>query len=123
MRHFEAVIFDMDGLLLDTETIALSAFLETCEHFGLSPLRHVFERCIGTNGALGREVLREGLAGQVDHLAFVELWNGKYTACTSNCALPLKAGAAELLEHIAALDIPTAVATSRPWLKATRAAT
>jgi len=63
MKHFKAIIFDMDGLLLDTERMALSAFLETCRHFGLPLREELFICCIGTNESRGRELLKAGLRG------------------------------------------------------------
>jgi HAD superfamily hydrolase (TIGR01509 family) len=112
MHRFQAVIFDMDGLLLDTERIALAAFLDTCDHFGIDRLRDVFVRCIGINQRLGEEVLRDGLKGRVDHMQFEEVWNANYIAATSNQPVPVKDGAIELLAHLAALSIPVGVATS-----------
>lgn len=95
--NLAAVIFDMDGLLLDSERLALAAFVETCAHFGLGDETAVFMKCIGTNQELGEQVLREGLQGKADPLAFGRLWDSKYLASTSECAVPLKSGAAELL--------------------------
>jgi HAD superfamily hydrolase (TIGR01509 family) len=112
VKHFNAVIFDLDGLLLDTETIALSAFLKTCSYFGLPAQQELFIRCIGTNQARGREVLAEGLRGQVDHLLFEEVWDRHYDERTTNERIALKDGAAELLAHISSLRLPVAVATS-----------
>jgi len=112
MTRFEAIIFDMDGLLLDTERIALSAFMETCAQMGICAQEELFIRCIGTNQVLGREVLRAGLQGQVDYLAFEQVWDSKYVERISNGPIPLKEGAAELLDRISSLQIPAAVATS-----------
>jgi HAD superfamily hydrolase (TIGR01509 family) len=112
MRHFAAIIFDMDGLLLDTERIALSAFLQTCTDLGLPAREDLFIRCIGTNQSRGREVLQEGLQGQVDHLLFEDVWDRHYIARTTDNPIPLKNGAAELLEHVSSLQMPAAVATS-----------
>lgn len=111
MKHFKAIIFDMDGLLLDTERMALSAFLETCRHFGLPLQEELFIRCIGTNQSRGLQLLEEGLRGQVNHLAFIETWDRFIERTTNNCIL-LKEGAAELLDHISSFQTPTAVATS-----------
>ena len=112
MRQFEAIIFDMDGLLLDTERIALSAFLATCDQMGVRAEEELFLRCIGTNQTLGREVLEAGLQDQVDYLIFEQAWDRKYVELTSDRPVPLKDGAVELLEHIASMRIPVAVATS-----------
>jgi len=75
VKRFEAVIFDMDGLLLDTETIALAAFHDTCEHFGVEDETKLFERCIGTYAARSEQTLREGLGGEFDHLSFACMWD------------------------------------------------
>lgn len=112
MRQFRGVIFDMDGLLLDTERIALAAFNRTCAGFNLPCREDLFMLCLGTNQARGREVLQEGLRGLVDHSLFEETWDRHYLELTTNEAVPLKPGASELLEHVASLRIPAAVATS-----------
>ena len=112
LRQFEAVIFDMDGLLLDTERIALSAFNETCEHFGLGNETEIFMRCVGTNSELGEAVLKQGFSGKIDHLDFARIWDANYLERTTNSPIPLKNGATELLARLTALAIPIAVATS-----------
>jgi HAD superfamily hydrolase (TIGR01509 family) len=112
VKQFDAVIFDMDGLLLDTERIALVAFHATCGHFGLGDETALFMRCIGTNAELGEQVLREGLEGKADHLHFARIWDANCLQRTLNQPIPLKDGAAELLEELAALGVPVAVATS-----------
>ena len=112
MKQFHAVIFDMDGLLLDTESIALAAFLETCEHFALGEQTALFIQCIGTNQILGERILKEGLQGKVDYGEFARLWDSKYIERTSHTPIPLKVGAIELLKHVASLRVPVGVATS-----------
>ena len=112
MTRFEGIIFDMDGLLLDTERIARAAFADTCAQLGVGVQDDLFIRCIGTNRALGREVLKAGLAGKIDHLLFERIWEGNYVERTSTSPVPLKEGAAEILEHVSAIGVPAAVATS-----------
>ena len=66
MTNYSAVVFDMDGLLLDTERLSLDTFNKTCVEFNLGDLSHVFMRCIGTNAELGASILKEGLEGRVN---------------------------------------------------------
>lgn len=112
MQHFKAVIFDMDGLLLDSERLALQAFNITCEKFGLGDLSHVFKKCIGTNKESGCSILKEGLDGLADIQEFGTSWDTLYLDITSAKPVPVKEGVKELLEHIQSINIPMAVATS-----------
>jgi HAD superfamily hydrolase (TIGR01509 family) len=120
MKQFQAVIFDLDGLLLDTERVALAAFAETCTHFGLEDHSELFVRCIGTNESLGGEILRQGLTGKVDYQAFEEAWSRRCIARMAAQPVAVKAGAVELFEQLAGLDIPKAVATSSRTARARR---
>jgi HAD superfamily hydrolase (TIGR01509 family) len=112
LKRFDAVICDMDGLLLDTERIALETFVAACEAFGLGDERSVFYRCIGTNQARGREVLEEGLGGKVDYLGFSDVWQVYYAEATGQSPVPLKPGAESFLTEVSSRGLPVAVATS-----------
>ena len=58
MHNFDAVIFDVDGLLLDTERLALDAFHSTCSVLNLGDLTDVYKKCIGTNSEMAKSILK-----------------------------------------------------------------
>ncbi len=106
-----AVVFDMDGLLLDTERIALSTFEDACRAHGLDVGRAVYERCIGTSVKGTRVILGEALGYDVyDRLS--REWFRRYEARVATEAVEVKDGGREILELTRALRIPTALATS-----------
>jgi len=47
---YDAVLFDMDGLMVDSERIVMKAWLETCERYGQPIDESVFKETVGTNG-------------------------------------------------------------------------
>jgi beta-phosphoglucomutase-like phosphatase (HAD superfamily) len=108
----------MDGLLLDSERIAYDAFRHACGRFGLGDLSEVFFRCIGTNRALGEQIVRAGLAGLADYDDFVRAWDDRYLTLTTGVPIPLKPGVTALLARLQELNLPMAVATSTVTVRA-----
>ncbi len=112
MHQFKAAFFDMDGLLLDSESLAFDAFLSTCKIFELGDLSDLFFRLVGTNSTLGDVILEQGLKGVSDFKQFNLKWDSEYKKLTEGKPIPLKAGVAELLHHLESIGTPMAVATS-----------
>lgn len=102
----------MDGLLIDSERLALHAFQDTCEKFQLGDLTEIFLQCIGTNTQLGTTILKNGLQGIMDHEEFGREWYEKYKKLSKEKPAPLKEGAQDLLQQIKTGGTPMMVATS-----------
>ena len=107
-----AIVFDMDGTLLDSERIAYATFVSSCAHFGLSAQPELYRRCIGTRGEQTRAVLRAAFGPELALDAFWEHWSDLYRIHAIEQVVPLKAGAIALLTMLNARAIPCAVATS-----------
>lgn len=118
MDHFEAIIFDMDGLLIDTEQLAMEAFDVACAHFGISGLEAQIKACIGTNSRMTQEILTPVIEPTVPYAEFRGLWENHYQEAVHSDRLQTKPGADTLLSHITTLGLPTALATSSSHQKA-----
>jgi len=109
--HFKAVLFDMDGLLIDSERQFFKSFLQTCAEFDLSNMEQVFYDCIGLRSADSAVVLQKALGHLVDLAAFNAAWDDRAEQQRSK-NIPLKSGAQELLSLLQRAGIPRVVATS-----------
>ncbi|RVU86536.1 HAD family phosphatase [Leucothrix sargassi] len=113
MKQFKAAVFDMDGLLIDTESIAVRFFNDTCEHFGLGDHNDVVIKCIGTNATLSKQIVTEGLPKGTDIEQFHDHWHALlHSNHLVPGQIPVKQGAETLLQHLRAIDMPIALATS-----------
>ena len=107
----EAVIFDMDGLLLDTERIYRVVLQRACSALGYEMTDALFHSLIGVPGPAGYAIIRahfgerfplDGYKSRIAEIAEELLAAG----------IPLKAGAGELLLDLGARGVPIALATS-----------
>lgn len=107
----QAIVFDMDGLLLDTERIALATFEAACRAHDVVVERALYERCIGTSTRGTRDILGGALGYELyDRLS--REWSSRYEAHVLTRAVDVKDGGIELLELTRSLGVPVALATS-----------
>jgi HAD superfamily hydrolase (TIGR01509 family) len=107
-----AVIFDMDGLMLDTEPLAARAWTIAAQQVGVAFDRAVTTRLVGRNFRDCRALLlaQHGDDYPVDVL--MQAWHLAYDAIVEREGIARKPGLTELLAWLDEEQIPKAVATS-----------
>lgn len=106
-----ATIFDMDGLLIDSERIALRTFQQVCDQYELGDQFALYLRLLGTTDETSKITLQETLPERVQVDAFMGCWATRYVDQTRT-AVPLMNGVIELLDHLELIGMPRSVATS-----------
>lgn len=106
-----AVIFDLDGTLIDSERLVIDAGAEILAGMGIAEARSVLTSLVGVDAEGGMRRLMAHAGPAFDHAAFDTAWNEAARRAFAG-ALPVMAGAEVLLAEIAALDLPRAVATN-----------
>ena len=108
---FRGALFDMDGLLLDSERACVIAFNETVKRFALPPMPEVALACIGLRADGVQAQIKAALAGRAEFEPFYQAWGQRIEASFAQ-GIPLKLGVLDLLETLKAQGKPCAVATS-----------
>ncbi len=115
------IIFDMDGVIFDSERVCLSCWSTVAEDWKLGDVEAVFRKCIGTNDHQTRMIVEEAYApeygeGIADRLLAesAKLWHLRY----DEKPLPVKKGVKEILEYLRQMGVPVGLATSTRRAKA-----
>jgi HAD superfamily hydrolase (TIGR01509 family) len=102
----------MDGTLLDTEGSAQTAFARAIEDMGFAFDSAAYARCLGTTFAETQVILLEVYGDELDMLALGNAWSANFAVASVDTPIALRPGIGDLLERLAGMNIPMAVATS-----------
>ncbi|PTS91201.1 MULTISPECIES: HAD family hydrolase [unclassified Caulobacter] len=110
-RRVEAVVFDMDGLLLDTEIVYRAAMIEAGATFGIQFTGEIYAALVGRTNPESAVLLR-GLYGEDFPVQayFERVWNDVEDLLEAETRL--KAGVVEILDYLDDRGLPRAIATS-----------
>ncbi len=106
-----AVLLDMDGTILDTETIYVGAMFAALEDMGLHLEQSLVHAMIGLPGQDCMALLRGSFGERFQYKEFQPVYIAHRTERMKN-GIPLKPGTTELLDLIDAAGLKVAVATS-----------
>ncbi|MBR4550483.1 MAG: HAD family phosphatase [Oscillospiraceae bacterium] len=107
----KAVLFDMDGVLFDSERAVRAAWREVAAELGLEGIDEVFLRCVGVNIRGTEGILRRAYPA-LDFEDFDTRVRARFRARWGGGRLPVKPGAREILTALRERGIPLALASS-----------
>lgn len=108
------VLFDMDGLMLDTERIARKSWTRAMAEHGFQLDDPIYLRLLGRTVQDARGILGEVYGPELPFQQVYEKRQAYYDEDLNENGAPLKPGLLELLDFLEENNIPKAVASSTP---------
>jgi HAD superfamily hydrolase (TIGR01509 family) len=110
-RPVKAVVFDMDGVLVDSEGLFRDAMMQVSREQGRDLPHAVFMRLVGGPRDQNRLVVLEHFGADFDFETWVAAANARALARMAE-GLALKPGVIALMDYLESAGLPMAVATS-----------
>lgn len=96
----KAVVFDMDGVLFDTENLCKTGWCMIAKEQGLEDMDEIFMQCVGRNYNDTKILLQNHYGSAFDYDAFRKMASEQFWAHIEKNGTPVKTGVRELLEYL-----------------------
>lgn len=96
----KAVVFDMDGVLFDTEIVCMKAWMAVAGKNGMPDMEEVFPKCIGLNSNDSRQIVMKAYGEDFDYPRFRQEAADWFQAYMKENGLPIKPGVPEILRWL-----------------------
>ncbi len=100
MKKFDAVIFDMDGVIFDSERATMYCWLELARKYNIENLEEHFLACTGTTNQRTREIMLEAYGEDFPYDTFAKEASVMFHEKYDGGNLPMKSGVKALLEYL-----------------------
>ena len=108
----QAVLFDMDGILLDTEVLGKELFIKYTEEQGYDYIEGSYEHLLGTNSTATVRLGKEDYGNDFPIQSILSKMHEEYKQLAKQGKLPVKEGSVKCLQGLKERNIKIALVTS-----------
>ncbi len=117
MKEFEGIIFDMDGVLFDSERAIMNAWIELARRHNVKDIEKAYLLCTGVNVEKTKEIIMDYYGPDFPYDDYAKEATEIFFNIYSDYKLPMKKGVFELLDFLKENNKKIALASSTPnWL-------
>lgn len=112
MKELKAVVFDMDGIIFDSERKVVECWIEIAAKYGIKDIEKLCRMCLGTNSIETRRLALEFYGEDFPYDERKAEQSALYHERYDGGRLPMKVGVRELLEFLKQKGLKIALASS-----------
>lgn len=96
----KTVIFDMDGVIFDTEKLTLDCWCEIAKQEGIEDIADFYPKCIGSNAKQTKELFEDKYGNDFYYEGFVKKAMDLFFSYVDKNGMPMKPGVLEILNYL-----------------------
>lgn len=112
MTDKKAVVFDMDGVIFDSEKLVVECWVETADKYGIPDVEMLCKKCLGLNRVATRDIFLEHYGKDFPYDTYKQEMSDLYHKRAREGALVMKPGVVAILTFLRERNVCVALASS-----------
>ena len=111
-QEVKAVVFDMDGVIFDSERLVIECWKVIADRYGVPDIEEACRECLGVNSTETRQRFLKRYGWDFPYDAYKSEMSRLYHDQYDGGRLPMKTGVTELLQYLKKTGLKVALASS-----------